>query len=152
MVYADGKAYCVDLAGGLIGVLGKSWTLPLIGVLGNRARSRFNEIQDAIAGIGTKVLAERLKEAIALGLVERTVYPEVPVRVEYRLTPAGTRLRQALVPLLAWAATNPPPVRAEPLHAPRGNPRERGEPSPRERGSPRVHRTDSGPVLSSRST
>ncbi len=109
MIETDGKEYCVDPAGGVVGVLGKAWSLPLIGVLGNRPVSRFNELQDAVGGIGTKVLAQRLSELSELGLISRTVYPQVPVRVEYSLTPAGSSLRRALVPLLAWATQHPPP-------------------------------------------
>ena len=84
-------------------LLGKKWTLPLVGVLGNRPSSRFNELRDSIAGMGSKALAERLKELQALGLVDRKLYAEVPARVEYKLTDRGLALRRGLVPLLSWA-------------------------------------------------
>lgn len=104
MIHVDGREYCIDPVAGIVGLLGKKWTLSLVGVLGNRPSSRFVELRDAIAGMGSKALAERLKELQRLGLVERTVYPEVPARVEYSLTASGVSLRRGLVPLLAWAA------------------------------------------------
>jgi DNA-binding HxlR family transcriptional regulator len=99
MIQVDGKQYCIDPAGGVINLLGKKWTLPLI-----RRSSRFSELRDAIGGMGSKTLAERLKELQVLGLVTREAFAEVPVRTEYRLTEAGSLLRRALVPLLGWAA------------------------------------------------
>ena len=110
MIHAGGRAYCVDPAGGVLGLLGKGWALPLLGVLGNRPDSRFNELQDAVRGIGGKVLTARLRELCELGLVTRKVYAEVPTRVEYRLTESGAQLREALIPLLAWATVHPAPL------------------------------------------
>lgn len=104
MIRVDGRSYCIDPLGGVMDLLGKKWTLPLIGVLGNRPSSRFNEIRNAITGIGSKALAERLNDLHDLGLVERKVYAEVPARVEYTLTVKGLTLRRGLVPILAWAA------------------------------------------------
>lgn len=105
MIQVGGREYCIDPAGGIIDLLGKKWTLPLIGVLGNRSTSRFSELRDAIQGMGSKALAERLTELQRLNLVARDAFAEVPVRTEYRLTESGASLRVALVPLLGWAAS-----------------------------------------------
>ena len=110
MIRVDGRAYCIDPAGGVVNLLGKKWTLSLIGVLGNRPVSRFSELRDALRGMGSKTLAERLQELQRLGLVAREAFAEVPLRTEYRLTERGTSLRLALVPLLGWAAIAPPPT------------------------------------------
>ena len=107
MVRVDGGEYCIDPAGGVAEALGRKWTLPLIGILGNRPRHRFGELRTGLEGVGAKALADRLKELADLGLVSREVFAEVPVRVEYRLTPRGESLRRALVPLLQWAASEP---------------------------------------------
>jgi DNA-binding HxlR family transcriptional regulator len=104
MIHLEEGTYCVDPAGGIMDLLGKRWSLPLIGVLGNRDASRFNELLEALEGIGSKILADRLQAMVREGLVERHVYPDTPVRVEYRLTPRGVDLRRALVPLLVWAS------------------------------------------------
>jgi DNA-binding HxlR family transcriptional regulator len=105
MIRVAGQEYCIDAAGGVVDLLGKKWTLPLIGVLGNRSTSRFSELRDAVKGMGSKALAERLKELQRLELVTRNAFAEVPVRTEYRLTKRGESLRVALVPLLGWAAS-----------------------------------------------
>jgi DNA-binding HxlR family transcriptional regulator len=104
MIHVDGTSYCIDPAGGVAEAIGKKWTLPLIGILGNRPNHRFHQIRDDLAGIGSKALADRLKDLQRLGLVTRKVFAEVPSRVEYRLTDRGETLRRALVPLLDWAA------------------------------------------------
>lgn len=104
MIEVDGASYCIDPVGGVADALGKKWTLPLIGVLGNRPVNRFSEIADALDGVGAKALSDRLRDLQSLGLVSREVFAEVPTRVEYRLTHKGVSLRRALVPLLDWAA------------------------------------------------
>jgi DNA-binding HxlR family transcriptional regulator len=53
---------------------------------------RFNEFADAVAGISPRMLAERLRDLEAAGLVQRTVIPSSPPTVEYRLTERGRRL------------------------------------------------------------
>ena len=53
---------------------------------------RFNEFADAVSGISPRMLAERLRDLEAAGLIERTVIPSSPPTVEYRLTERGRRL------------------------------------------------------------
>ena len=114
MIRVNERAYCIDPAGGVVNLLGKKWTLPLIGVLGNRPASRFSELRDAVRGMGSKALAERLKELQRLGLVSREAFADVPMRTEYRLTERGSSLRLALVPLLGWAAIDVPQTTGSP--------------------------------------
>lgn len=113
MIRVDGQSYCIDPAGGIAEALGKKWTLPLIGLLGNRPTSRFRDLMDGLEGVGAKALTDRLRDLQGLGLVDRSVLPESPTRVEYRLTDRGETLRRAIVPLLAWAEREdrPPAVR-----------------------------------------
>jgi DNA-binding HxlR family transcriptional regulator len=106
MIRVDGEEYCIDPAGGVADALGKKWTLPLMGVLGNRSVSRFSELEDAVDGIGAKALAGRLRDLESLGLVRRGPLRTGSSRVEYSLTERGTQLRRALVPLLEWAAAD----------------------------------------------
>lgn len=63
---------------------------------------RFNELQRALGGITQRVLTLQLRELEADGIVERTVYAEVPPRVEYRLTPFGESLKPVLLSLRDW--------------------------------------------------
>jgi DNA-binding HxlR family transcriptional regulator len=104
MIVVDGDRYCIDPAGDIASALGKKWTLPLIGILGNRPQNRFRDLLDGLEGVGSKALSDRLRDLHQLGLVSREVFAEVPSRVEYRLTAKGVALRRALVPLLRWAS------------------------------------------------
>jgi DNA-binding HxlR family transcriptional regulator len=111
MIRVDGHEYCIDPAGGVADALGKKWTLPLMGVLGNRPKNRFHELVEALDGVGAKALSGRLRELERLGLVRRELVRESPGRVQYLLTDRGVELRRALVPLLQWAATEERAVR-----------------------------------------
>ncbi len=104
MVTTEEATYCVYPLDDLLAVLGKKWTLLIVGVLGNRSRARFNELMNALPGISPRTLSERLKDLEDLGIIERQVFAEVPLRVEYRLTRDGNRMREAMLPLLRWTA------------------------------------------------
>ena len=106
MIREGGREYCIDPAGGVADALGKKWTLPLIGVLGNRPQNRFHELAEALDGVGAKALTARLRELEELGLVRREVPRESVRWVEYRLTDRGLALRRALVPFLEWASVD----------------------------------------------
>jgi DNA-binding HxlR family transcriptional regulator len=67
---------------------------------------RFNEIYGYIQTISQKMLAVTLKSLEADGLVKRTVYPQIPPKVEYELTERGKSLLPHLHALLGWAQTN----------------------------------------------
>ena len=87
----------------LLAVLARRWSLPILEALAAGAL-RHNEIRSAVSGVADKVLVETLRVLEAESLVTRTVYAEVPLRVEYRLTDAGEALPAALHPLNEWAA------------------------------------------------
>jgi DNA-binding HxlR family transcriptional regulator len=106
MIRENGHEYCIDPAGGVADALGKKWTLPLIGVLGNRPQNRFHQLAEALDGVGAKALTARLRELEELGLVRREVPKESARWVEYRLTERGVALRKALVPFLEWASVD----------------------------------------------
>lgn len=97
------EEYCIDPLDDVFSVLGSKWSLLVIAVVGNQRVVRFVELQKALAGISPRTLTDRLKALEGAGLLVRTVYPEVPLRVEYALTAKGEALRTALLPLLAWA-------------------------------------------------
>jgi DNA-binding HxlR family transcriptional regulator len=82
--------------------IGDRWTVLIIGVLGERA-ARFSQLRRRIDGISQKMLTQTLRGLERDGLVSRTVYPEVPVRVEYELTDAGRTLLEPLRALRTWA-------------------------------------------------
>jgi DNA-binding HxlR family transcriptional regulator len=76
-------------------IISGKWTLLVIRDLA-AGRSRFCELERSLDGISPRTLSLRLRALEAEGIVERRTYPEVPPRVEYRLTTKG----QALVPLI----------------------------------------------------
>ncbi|MFQ5814801.1 MAG: winged helix-turn-helix transcriptional regulator [Anaerolineae bacterium] len=82
-------------------ILGKCWTGLIIRDLLDGPR-RFREILNDIGDINDKMLSARLKELEVLGIISRTVYPEVPVRVEYALTGKGRDLERAIEELERW--------------------------------------------------
>jgi DNA-binding HxlR family transcriptional regulator len=65
---------------------------------------RFSELERAIPAVSQKMLIQQLRELERDGIVFRTIYPQIPPRVEYQLTKIGIALRPALRALLAWAA------------------------------------------------
>jgi DNA-binding HxlR family transcriptional regulator len=67
---------------------------------------RFGQIRRLLDGVSEKVLSENLRQLEASGVVHREVFPEVPPRVEYSLTPLGDELNVALRPLEAWGDKN----------------------------------------------
>ena len=84
-------------------LLSKRWTGLILFVLGE-GPLRFNEIAAQIDVISDRMLSERLKELEAEGVVERRIFAEVPVRVEYRLTDKGAALRPIYEAIGFWAA------------------------------------------------
>ena len=81
-------------------IISGKWTLLLIRDLAD-GRSRFCELERSLEGISPRTLSLRLRALEAEGVVERRTYPEVPPRVEYRLTAKGL----ALVPLIEQMRT-----------------------------------------------
>lgn len=69
---------------------------------------RYSELSRLIPGVSQKMLAQQLRQLEADGLVHRTLYPQVPPKVEYRLTEWGQALCPALDALLGWAEKRPP--------------------------------------------
>lgn len=84
-----------------MGVLGGKWALLIVRDLLEGPR-RFNELLAGIDGISGKVLADRVRELEAAGVVRRTVHAEMPVRVVYALTPLGQDLAPVVNTLAAW--------------------------------------------------
>ena len=106
MIREGDREYCVYPLDRLMTVLGKKWTLFIIGVLGNQETRRFNELLEDLRLISSRTLTDRLRELEALGLVRREAFPVIPPRVEYHLTDEGREMRSSLLPLLDWAISS----------------------------------------------
>ncbi|MBX4264598.1 winged helix-turn-helix transcriptional regulator [Clostridium estertheticum] len=83
-------------------ILGKRWTGLIIRSLLSGSK-RFSELQDIIPALSSRVLTERFKELEELGIVTRSVYPEMPVRIEYGLTEKGKDLEKTMDEIQKWA-------------------------------------------------
>ena len=86
--------------------VGDTWSVYVIHVLGAAKTLRFNELRKEVDGISQRMLTVTLRGLERDGLVVRTIYPEVPPRVEYSLTPLGATLRLHIRGLVAWAGTH----------------------------------------------
>jgi len=83
-------------------LIGRRWTGAIIFVL-LKSRCRFATLRDAIPDITDRMLSERLQELEQEGIVDRTVVPEAPVRVEYALTRKGRALAGPIDAISDWA-------------------------------------------------
>ena len=84
-----------------VSLIGSKWKLLIMRNLLARPW-RFNELQKSIDGISQKALTEALRSMEADGIVSRTVYPEVPPRVEYSLTELGESMRPIIKSMETW--------------------------------------------------
>ena len=82
-------------------LIGNKWKLIIIRNLLVRPW-RFNELQKSLDGISQKVLTDNLRSMETDGIITRTVYAEVPPRVEYALSPLGESMRPILNSMQAW--------------------------------------------------
>ena len=82
--------------------IGDKWTALIIGLLEEEPK-RFSELQRSIVGISQKMLTQTLRNLERDGLVQRTVYAEVPPRVQYTLTPLGKTLCAPIAAVRRWA-------------------------------------------------
>ncbi|AKC87076.1 winged helix-turn-helix transcriptional regulator [Pseudoxanthomonas suwonensis] len=102
-----GKAHTPESAAAGVGqalrLIDGRWKLVILFHLFGGQVRRFSELERSIPGISQKMLAQQLRQLEADGLVQRQVHPEVPPKVEYRLTDWGQSLCPALDALLGWA-------------------------------------------------
>jgi DNA-binding HxlR family transcriptional regulator len=106
------KGSCGNLSGDLMSatcptrrvldLVADKWTTLVIYLLSDGTK-RYGELQKAIGGISQKMLTQTLRRLEEDGLVKRTVFPVVPPRTEYELTPLGRTLQEPLKALCAWA-------------------------------------------------
>lgn len=90
---------------GLLVRLAEKWTMLAIVALGNGA-IRFGELRRRIEGVSQKMLTQSLRNLESDGLITRTVYDEMPLRVEYELTALGRSLLPLIQAVKAWTEEN----------------------------------------------
>lgn len=95
-------AGCCPLYHEAVELIGRRWTGAIVRVLLD-GPLRFSQIGQAVPELSDRLLSERMKELESRGIVQRTVIPGPPVRVEYSLSQMGQELEPALTELQRWA-------------------------------------------------
>jgi len=83
-------------------LVGRRWTGAILRAM-FAGKVRFTDLAACIPGLSDRLLSERLKELESEGVVERLVFPETPVRIEYQLTQKGRALEPSVTELSTWA-------------------------------------------------
>ncbi|MBG1239733.1 winged helix-turn-helix transcriptional regulator [Nostoc sp. NZL] len=86
----------------MLDLVGDKWTPPVLYLLSSGTK-RYTDFQRQIPGISKKMLTQTLRRLESAGVVNRTVYPIVPPKVEYNLTPFGEKLIEPISGLAEWA-------------------------------------------------
>jgi DNA-binding HxlR family transcriptional regulator len=90
----------------MLGRVADTWTLLVLDALEDTRPLRFSRLRERVGGISQKMLTKTLRQLERDGLVTRTVHPEVPPRVEYRLTALGVGLGEAVCGVWQWVEAN----------------------------------------------
>ena len=91
--------------------VGDKWSVFVVGLLGEGPR-RFSELKRTIDGISQRMLTLTLRGLERDGLVTRKVFPTIPPRVDYALTPLGATLLEPVRALAAWAQEHRPEIQS----------------------------------------
>ena len=102
----DGGSISITKSEVVLKILGKKYSLLIIGVLGNNTAMSFNDIKKSVGCPRSNLLSVRLKEMSSTGIIKRDVMDSHPVSVKYSLTEGGKELRGNLIPLFKWIECN----------------------------------------------
>lgn len=89
-----------------LSLIGGKWKMVIIYLLAENQPVRFNDLKRQIGSITFKILSSQLKEMESDGLIDRKEYPQIPPKVEYRLTAKAETLLPVLEGLCEWGAKN----------------------------------------------
>jgi len=89
----------------VLDLIADKWTVLIVYALSSETR-RYNELKRMIGGVTNKMLTQTLRRLEARGILHREVYPEIPPRVEYSLTPLGKSLAELVYGLIEWSELN----------------------------------------------
>lgn len=101
MKVAENKTYVKNGVDATLEIIGGKWKIQILWSIRSRAK-RFSEIKEDVDGITQKMLTQQLKEFLKDGIATRKSYPEIPPRVEYKLTDYGKTLVPVLETLNKW--------------------------------------------------
>lgn len=91
-----------------LGIFFRKWVVEIMFVLSRKGTLRFNELQASLDGISSRTLSKRLTELTEQGLVDRTLYDEMPLRVEYSLTDKGDDVAMLALPMIIYLRVHGP--------------------------------------------
>lgn len=95
------------LAREVVTQMADKWTLWTMAVLAEAAAPmRFSRVMDRVEGVSQKSLTKTLRQLERNGLVTRVIFPEVPPRVEYTISPLGVAMLEQVHPLWMWTVEN----------------------------------------------
>jgi len=94
------------LVNDVIGRVADKWTMLILEALADHGELRFTQVGRHVPGISQKMLTQTLRQMERDGLVERTVHPVIPPRVDYKLTELGYGLGEAFCSVWHWAEAN----------------------------------------------
>ncbi|HYX35444.1 MAG TPA: helix-turn-helix domain-containing protein [Oligoflexus sp.] len=89
-----------------LAIIGGKWKVLILWFLATHRVLRFGELRRKLSGISQHSLTSQLRELEESGLVQRVAYPEVPLRVEYSLTPEGLDLGEVYRAVFNWSCRN----------------------------------------------
>ena len=101
----------VDRVERLMKIIGAKWKPAIIFCLVHSGRLRFSDLRRLLPDVTQRMLTQRLRELERDGLVKRTLYPEVPLRVEYEMTPVGLTLDPIFKTLCDWGIAQEPAIK-----------------------------------------
>ena len=84
-------------------IIGKKFTVHILRNMTRLGQTRFNEFLGSIEGINPKTLSARLREMEKNGIIERRIYPGMPVKIEYSITQKGRALKPVLEAMAAYS-------------------------------------------------
>jgi len=90
----------------ILDAIGKKWAIIIIDKIGKSKNIRFNDLHSKIDGIGTSMLASKLKKLEDADLIIRKSFNEIPPKVEYSLSKKGVEFQQVITPLIEWTTKN----------------------------------------------
>ena len=97
----------------IMGIIAGKWKPAVIYALVSNGTLRFNDLRRLIPGVSQRMLTQQLRELEEHGIIRRQVYPVVPPKVEYSLTPYGRTLRPITDLMCAWGEKHVKRLEAE---------------------------------------
>lgn len=97
------RLVCADRLTDALRCIDGRWKMPILAHLSGKEVMRFSDLERAIPRASQKMLTQHLRELERDGILTRTIYPEVPPKVEYRMTELGKGLRPVFQALADWA-------------------------------------------------